>query len=122
MVDGSLDFRSFWFDLPVPERDVFAEGVESSRGYLNNVALGHKRCGPVLAIKIERRSEGRVRAEKLCPESAAEFEYLRTDGASVAGRADGVSDVSVGCASDLSDPSSAEHSELSDTKVGASQP
>jgi DNA-binding transcriptional regulator YdaS (Cro superfamily) len=121
MADGSLDFRSFWFDLPVPDRDVFAEDVESSRGYLNNVALGHKRCGPALAIKIERRSEGRVRAEKLCPESAAEFAYLRTDGASVGARAASVSDVSALCASDLPDTSGAELSDLSDTKVEASQ-
>ena len=67
MIPATMEFRDFYYSIPVKDRPAFAEQVESTVGYLNLLASGHKNCGEALAMRIERASSGQVRVEKLCP-------------------------------------------------------
>lgn len=37
-----MDFKTFFFDMTLPEREAFAKGVGSTRGTLTQVAYGNK--------------------------------------------------------------------------------
>jgi DNA-binding transcriptional regulator YdaS (Cro superfamily) len=75
MIPGKMEFRDFYYAIPVKDRPAFAGRVDSTVGYLNLLASGHKNCGEALAMRIERESNGKVRVESLCP--SAPWDVIR---------------------------------------------
>ncbi|MBF7693448.1 hypothetical protein I2F29_08570 [Acinetobacter sp. FNA3] len=57
------------------ERESFANRCGTSLGYLKAIMYGNRKCNPILAINIDRESEGNISCDNLCPE--ADFEYVR---------------------------------------------
>lgn len=70
-----MDFKTFFLDIPRPERPAFAEKCGVSVGQLHNIAYGLRPCATDLAIEIEKASEGKVKCEEMCPE--VDWAYLR---------------------------------------------
>lgn len=77
-----MEFRKYFYGLPVDEREAFATSCETTVGHLRNVAYG-KTCGEKLAIAIERTSKGTVRCEEMRPD--VDWAYLRNSPAPAAG-------------------------------------
>lgn len=69
-----MDFRTYYFSIPVADRAGFASRCKTTVGHLRNVAYG-KPCSAELAIEIDRESGGKVVAESLC--TAADWSYIR---------------------------------------------
>lgn len=76
-----MDFKTFFFSIPVAERANFARRCKTTAGHLRNVAYG-KPCSAELAIEIDRESGGNVAAESMCP--IADWHYIRGSAASAA--------------------------------------
>lgn len=71
-------FRDFWFALPVSERVAFAARGHSSRGFLNQVAYGHKRIELGLADVIVALAGGLVALDDLpLTENAMRQRHIR---------------------------------------------
>lgn len=64
-----MDFGTYWQKLDDAKQKAFANDCDTSQGYLNLCALGHKNIGPNLAMCIERASHGAVPCEVSCPNS-----------------------------------------------------
>lgn len=62
-----MHFKSYFKALSVPEREIFAVQVGSSRGHLQNIAYGFRECSPILAVAIERVTNGMVRRQGFFP-------------------------------------------------------
>lgn len=71
---AAMDFRTFFYQLPLPDRLAFAQRCNTSVGHLRNIAYG-KPCREKLAIAIERESRRKVVVETLCPD--VDWGYLR---------------------------------------------
>lgn len=69
-----MDFKAYFYGLPVNDRSAFAAACGTSVGHLRNIAYG-KVCREKLAIAIERESKCVVRVESLCPD--VDWAYLR---------------------------------------------
>lgn len=69
-------FKTFYRGLPTEQARIeFAERCQTTTGYITQIMYGNRNCGAVLAIAIERESNGAVRCDDLCPD--ADFTYLR---------------------------------------------
>lgn len=55
-----MDFRTFFFDLPPADRDVFAKRAGTSRGLLTQVAYQNKRVELGLADVVVKLANGAV--------------------------------------------------------------
>ncbi len=55
-----MDFKAYFFSLPVPARVCFAERCNTTRGFLTQVAYKNKRIGLGLADVICAQSGGLV--------------------------------------------------------------
>lgn len=76
-----MDLLTFWRDMNMDDRKVFAKACGSSFLHVRNVAYKQKPCSPELAISIERESGGVVRCETTCPQGA-DWAYIRSSGES----------------------------------------
>lgn len=71
-----MDLKTYFINLPIPDRVRMAEACETTLGHLRNVAYG-KLCGEDLAMNIEMFSAGAVTCEELRPDLADQWAYLR---------------------------------------------
>jgi hypothetical protein len=60
-----MDFKTYFFGLPVAERDSFAQRAHTSRGLLNQVAYRNKSIELGFADVICALSEGKVPLDEL---------------------------------------------------------
>jgi hypothetical protein len=66
-------FKSFWLSIPVKGRPAFARRCKSTANHLNNVAYG-KQAGEILALSIERETDGKVPLKVIRPDLATALE------------------------------------------------
>lgn len=71
-----MDLREYLKTIGKSRWAAFAKSCGTSSGYLEQVAGGHRRAGPELAVSIERESKGAVRCEDLRPD--VDWAYLRS--------------------------------------------
>lgn len=64
-----MDFKTFFFAKSMPERDLFAEKVLTTRKHLTNVAYGYRDASPELALLIETESGMQVTRQELLPDT-----------------------------------------------------
>lgn len=62
-----MELRKYLSDLPVDERERFAQACGTTAGHLRNVMYGYRPCSPELAADIERASAGSVIRQTLRP-------------------------------------------------------
>lgn len=60
-----MDFKTFFFDMPVDDRDKFAAKANTSRGVLTQVAYGNKRIELGFADVLCALSRGKVGLDEL---------------------------------------------------------
>lgn len=60
-----MDFKAFYFGMPVAERETFAQRAGTSRGLLTQVAYGHKQIELGFGDVIVTLSEGKVSLDEL---------------------------------------------------------
>lgn len=81
----AMDFKVFFFDMPVEERDAFAAKAQTSRGMLTQVAYRNKRIELGLADVICALSAHRVTLDDLpLTQNAARQREIRQSAASAA--------------------------------------
>lgn len=61
-------FTDFWRGMKATEKARFAQRVGAGRAWLTQVGGGHSKASPELAKRIERESNGVVKAEDLRPD------------------------------------------------------
>ena len=59
-----MELSDYWHSLPLAEK---AKDCGVSKGHMSNVVYGFRKASAELAIKIEKRSRGLVRREKVAP-------------------------------------------------------
>lgn len=62
-----MDFKTFFFAKSMPERDLFADRVRTTRKHLTNIAYGYRTAAPELAVLIETESGMEVTRQELLP-------------------------------------------------------
>ncbi len=67
-----MDFKPYWRALEAEQRRDFAKRCETSVGYLELVATGHRKMSGDLALLVERESGGDVPVETTRPQAAWE--------------------------------------------------
>ena len=60
-----MDFKTFFFGLPIAERESFAQQAGTTRGYLNQVAYSNKRVELGMADVLVAVSGGQLRLDDL---------------------------------------------------------
>lgn len=63
-----MKFHSYYYSLTPEAREELAGRLETSVGYLNLVASGHRRMGETLALNIEKESAGKSTVEENRPD------------------------------------------------------
>lgn len=63
-----MNFRDYYYRIPVKDRPEFAQRLKTSVGYLNMIAAGHRTAGESLAMRIERETERQVTCEEMRPD------------------------------------------------------
>lgn len=63
-----MNLKTFLKNLPVAERESFASRCNTSYGHLRNVGYGQKTCAEILAVAIERESNGEVTRRESRPD------------------------------------------------------
>jgi DNA-binding transcriptional regulator YdaS (Cro superfamily) len=72
-----MKFRDYYYSIPVPDRQAYADDLGVTVGYLNLIAQGHRKAGEGLAIDIERKSGGVVTVESLREDLSPQWAYIR---------------------------------------------
>lgn len=62
-----MKLGEFLSSLSRDEKKRFAEDCRCSLGHLFNIVSGQRRCGAGLAVRIEKRTYGKVRKEEAAP-------------------------------------------------------
>jgi DNA-binding transcriptional regulator YdaS (Cro superfamily) len=62
-----MQFKTYFKNLPIDEREAFATCVKSTKGHLQNVAYGYRPCSPALAVAIEFETKGEVTRVEMLP-------------------------------------------------------
>ena len=62
-----MELSDYWHSLLLAEKERFAKDCGVSKGHMSNVVYGFRKASAELAIKIEKRSRGLVRREKVAP-------------------------------------------------------
>lgn len=68
--------REYVLSLDKSSRDEYAKKCRTTLGHLNQIIYGNRSCNPVLAIELDKQSNGRVLCDELCPD--ADWSYVRT--------------------------------------------
>lgn len=63
-----MEFKMFFLSLPVKGRVRMAKQCGVSVGHLRNIAYSFRKASPLLAVKIEKASNGMVKKETLLPD------------------------------------------------------
>ena len=77
----TAELKSFLNRLTPNERKAFAKRCQTSIGYLHQIMYGNSKCSALLAIRIDKESNGAVKCDLLCPE--ADFNYIRNQALSL---------------------------------------
>lgn len=73
-----MDLKTYLMQMPIPDREQFAQRCGTTWGYLRKQLIVNGRFGPEIAIAVERESGGLVRIESLSPDP--DWEYVRSSG------------------------------------------
>jgi|GEM_PF-2803192 hypothetical protein len=63
----AMKLSEFLSSLSKDEKKRFAEDCSCSLGHLYNIVSGQRRCGASLAVRIEKRTYGKVTKEEAAP-------------------------------------------------------
>lgn len=77
---GLMDFKAFFFDLTIAERDAFAERAHSSRGMLTQIAYRNKPIELGFADVLCALSDGKVKLDELLLTENAERQRAIREG------------------------------------------
>lgn len=64
---NTMKLSEFLNSLSKDEKKRFAEDCSCSLGHLYNIVSGQRRCGASLAVRIEKRTYGKVTKEEAAP-------------------------------------------------------
>ena len=88
-----MDFKTYFFGLPVAERESFAQQAGTTRGYLNQVAYSNKRVELGMADVLVAVSGGRLRLDDLPLTENAQRQRAIREGATELVGSDGAPEV-----------------------------
>ena len=61
-------YAHYWRELTEVQRKSLAERLKTSTEYLRLVLSGHKKAGPLLAKKLDKETDGKVKKDQLRPD------------------------------------------------------
>lgn len=64
---GAMELKKYFFDLPVDDRQAFAESVGTTPKHLTNVSYGYKILDEKVCVAIEQRTGKIVTRQELRP-------------------------------------------------------
>lgn len=72
---SKISLKQYFSELNEKEKNSFAKSCLTTVGHIKQIMYGYRKCNPILAIAIDRESNGVVSCDDLCPD--ADFDYLR---------------------------------------------